>query len=225
VKFRIQRPPVQTAALLGAAGWYLFWLTAFRPAPAQRVDSAELPAAARLSEWDRSLYRLQDPTLFALPSGDGFSGEFIKNRIGIRLSLEKPEHPARYLERPRAPAPAITERLLPAERRGSPAVLPAPGAAAPAARPPRKGTLLFFSPELQSRAAAIGPETLPVEGPSATVQVHLTVRPDGTVAHAFFETPVTNTALIPAVRSLRFAPDEKTSAGRLNILFAPEEPR
>lgn len=227
MKFRIQLTPELTAAVLCTAGWYLFWLSAFRPVPVHTTELAALPlpSVTLLTGMDQTLQRIQNPALFALPAQEGFSGDFLKTRIGMRLSLEKPVEPARYLERRSTSAPAIDSRFLTSGLRLPTAALPVPGATKPAARPPAQTTRIFFSPELASRAENIGTLNLPAAGLPENIRVHLTIREDGTVSHAFFETPVTLAALISAVRELRFAPGEKPARGWIDIRFAQEGPR
>lgn len=227
MRFRIQLTPELTAAVLCTAGWYLFWMAAFHPVPVHTTEPAAFPrpSVTLLDGMDPTLRQIRNPALFALPAQEGFSGDFLKSRIGMRLSLEKPVDPARYLERRSTAAPAIDSRFLTGGLRPPTAALPIPGATAPAARQSLQTTRIFFSPELAPRAEKNGTLNLPAAGLPESLRVHLTVREDGTVSHAFFETPVTLGALISAVRELRFAPDEKPATGWIDIRFVQEGPR
>lgn len=93
------------AAILCATAWFAFWM---------RIPSSERPAAPprpvrtpaiRLTTGCRHMRNLLNPVLFALPSDKGFSGIFPDRNVDVRLSLERPQSPAIFLERP-APIPA-----------------------------------------------------------------------------------------------------------------------
>ena len=224
MKIRVQFTPELTAALFCAAGWFVFWLLAFRPAPLHPFAAAAHPEVTRLVADDETLRKLKAPTLFALPSDEGFSGRFIENRVEVHLSLEKPLSPVRYLPHEKAAAPGLDRALLTAETGLTQSALPVPGATPPVAVRPTADTQLFLSPELKSRArdtlqlGNITPTGLP-----ETVRVNLTINPDGTVGHALYETPVTNAALLSAVRQLRFKPATEPTESWMDIRFAQEE--
>ncbi|MBI9019988.1 MAG: hypothetical protein JEZ10_01865 [Verrucomicrobia bacterium] len=221
MKSRLQFTPALTVALVCALAWFALWLTAFRPMPERPAKSKPRPAAAFCPSADRTLHALQAPTLFALPSEEGFSGIFPERRVNVNLSLELPRQPETYLSRQPGAAPApdqtqLIERIpLPQNK------LPAPGAGRTTVLRQPEPIALFFSPELQPRATEIkslsGVETLSV----ASVRIRLTVRPDGNVAHAFFEDPMENAALLSAIRRLRFNPAPEESTGWLDIRFSP----
>lgn len=223
MKSRIQFTPALTLALVCSLAWFALWLTAFRPMPESPVESAPRPAAAFCPSADKTLRTLQAPTLFALPSEKGFSGTFPERQVNVDLSLERPRQPDTWLSRQPAAAPApdqtqLIERIPLLQNK-----LPAPGAVRTTILRQPKPIALFFSPELQPRAAEIkslnGIETLPV----ASVRIQLTVRPDGSVAHAFFEKPMENAALLSTVRQLRFSAAPEETAGWLDIRFTPSK--
>jgi hypothetical protein len=222
VKNRIQFTPELTAALLCAAGWYAFWMFAFRPAPLSALITASRPEVTRLAEDDNPLRKLKAPTLFALPSDEGFSGGFLPDRVDLRLTLEKPSNPVRYLSHESTAAPAInqttpTVQTLPVQNS-----LPAPGAAATETVRQGAGTQLFLSPELNLRSDSVPQLSSALPGRTGTIRINLVVRPDGTVEQALFETPVTNAALLSAVRQLRFKPSEARTQGWVDIRSAQE---
>lgn len=219
---RVQFTPAFTAALLCAAGWFAFWMLAFRPGPLCPVSTTQHPELTRLVTDDETLRKLKAPTLFALPSGEGFSGSFLENRVDLHLSLEKPASPVRYLPHETAAAPGVDRALLTEETVLPQSALPVPGTTSHAAVQPVTGTRLFLSPELKWRASDTLQLNIASAGLPETVRVNLTVRPDGTVEHALFETPVTNAALLSAVRQLHFKPAAAQTDGWIDIRFAPE---
>lgn len=223
MKIRIQFTPALTAALSCAAGWFAFWMFAFRPGLPPPVITAERPEAIRLVADDETLRKLKAPTLFALPSGEGFSGQFLENRVDLHLSLEKPASPVRYLPHENAAAPGVDRTLLAAKTVIPQSALPVPGAAPQPAVRSAAGTQLFLPPGLELRAGSELPPGTFAAGLPETVRVNLTVRPDGTVEHAFFETPVTNAALLSAVRQLHFKPATEQTENWIDIRFAQEE--
>jgi len=223
VKIRVQLTPALTAAMLCAAGWSALWLLAFQPSPLCPAVAAAHPEFTRLIADDETLRKLKAPTLFALPSGEGFSGSFIENRVDLRLSLEKPSSPVRYLPHEKTAAPGVDRALLTESIALPQNALPVPGATPPTAVRPVAKTQLFLSPELKSRAGDILQLNITSAGLPETVRVNLTVRPDGTVEHALFETPVTNAALLSAVRQLHFKPATGQTESWIDIRFAQEE--
>lgn len=222
MKTRIQFTPLLIGVLLGAAGWFFFWLFAFRPAPVRTFAAAAHPGVTRIAVDDQLLHKLKDPTLFALPSDEGFSGSFIGNRVDLHLSLEKPASPIRYLPQITAAAPGVDRVLLSGETELPQNPLPIPGATQRPAPQPAPGLQLFPSPELKSRSDALQLNVIQTGLPE-TVRVNLSIRADGSVEHALFETPATNAALLSTVRQLRFKPAAEPSEGWIDIRFTQEE--
>ena len=207
-------------ALLCSVAWFALWLAAFRPIPESAAAPKPRPSITVVPANDDPLSRLRAPTFFALPSKEGFSGTFPEKRVNVHLSFEQPRQPEPYLTRqPSAATPDQTKLIgripLPQSE------LPVPSATPTAViRNPEK-IAFFFSPELQPRATGIEPPAEIESLPEASVRIHLTVRSDGTVAHAFFETPTEQPALLGAVRTLRFNPAPEKTAGWLDIRFSP----
>ncbi len=222
MKTRIQFTPLFTGVLLGTAGWFLFWLFAFRPVPVRTFAAAVFPMVTRITVEDQTLHKLKDPTLFALPSDEGFSGRFIGNRVDLYLSLEKSASPTRYLPQTTAAAPVVDRVLLSGENELPQNPLPIPGATQRPATQPAAGIQLFPSPELKSRSDALQLHVIQAGLPE-TVRVNLSIRADGSVEYALFETPVTNAALLSAVRQLRFKPAAEQAEGWIDIRFTQEE--
>jgi hypothetical protein len=223
VKNRVQLTPALTAALLCAAGWFAFWLFLFRPASQPPVIPPAHPEVIRLIADEQPLSKLKTPTLFALPSAEGFSGRFLENRVDLPLTLEKPSSPVRYLPRENSAVPGMNQALLMEDTAVPQGALPIPGVTPRTAVPPATTTQLFLSPELKARAGEIHPLNISVTGLPETVRVNLAVRPDGMVERAFFETPVTNAALLGAIRVLPFKPAQATTEGWIDIRFPQEE--
>jgi hypothetical protein len=233
VKIRVQFTPELTAALLCAGGWLILWLFAFRPAPLHPAIPSPHPEVTRLVTDDETLRKLKTPTLFALPSDDGFSGRFpeddgfsgrfLDNQVNLNLTLEKTNSPARYLSPEKSAAPGVDRSLLMTKTALPKSELTAPGTSPRPAIRPVAGTRLFLSPELKLRTE--DPQQLNVvsSGLPETIRVHLAVRSDGTVEYAFLETPVTNTALLSAVRQLQFKPARGKTEGWMDIRFTQEE--
>ncbi|MFA7256673.1 MAG: hypothetical protein WC047_03770 [Kiritimatiellales bacterium] len=222
MKIRIQFTPALTAATLCATGWFAFWLIAFRPAPLRPVGTSMHPEVIRLLADDATLNKLKTPTLFALPSAEGFSGSFIENRVDLQLSLEKSADPVRYLARKNMTAPGVDQMLLTEKTALPHTALPVPGVAPRAAILPASGTRLFLSPGLKARAGEIPPLNITAAGLPDTVRAHLAVRPDGTVEYVFFDTPVTNAALRKIIQLLPFKPVKEKTEGWIDIRFAQE---
>lgn len=204
-----------------SVAWFALWLSAFRPFPEPEFQPEPRPVAAVCPAADEALSRLRAPTLFALPSKEGFSGTFPEKQVNVRPSLERPHQPETYLTRQPAAAPAPDQTKLIESIPLPQNELPAPGATpTEVIRNPEK-IVFFFSPGLQPRAADIEVPAEIETLPEASVRIHLTVRPDGTVEHAFFETPTKQPALLSAVRKLHFSPTPKTTDGWLDIRFTP----
>jgi hypothetical protein len=222
VKIRVQFTPVLTVALLCAAGWFALWLFAFRPAPLRPAMPEVRPEVIRLATDGGTLRKLKTPTLFALPSDAGFSGRFVENQVNLRLTLEKPAASARYLPKENGTAPDVNRTLLTAEPVLPQGALPAPGTAPRAAIRPAAGIQLFLSSELKPRAGNMLQLNIAASGLPETIRVNLAVRADGTVESAFFDAPITNTALLGAVRQLRFTPSKEKTEGWIDIRFTQE---
>jgi hypothetical protein len=221
VKIRLQPTPELTAALLCAVGWFAFWLFAFQPAPLHPPVPPSRPFVSLVASAEE-LNRLQSPTRFAFPSDEGFSGKFVEDRIDLPLTLEKPVVPVRYLPKEPSAAPELNQTLLMKKTTLPQSALPAPGSAPRTAVRPASGTQLFPSPELQSRAGILQLNLASANGLPETIRINLSIRADGTVESAFFDTPVTNAALLSAVRQLPFKPDGKPADGWIDIRFAQE---
>lgn len=222
MKIRIQFTPELTVALLCAAGWFALWLLTFRSVSPAPAAAEARPEFTRLVADDETLRKLKSPTLFALPSDEGFSGRFIEKRVDLRLTLEKPDSAIRYLPPESDAAARIDNTLLIPETALPQNGLPAPGAAPALPARPAAGIQLFLSPELEPRAGKMLQLNAVPSGRPETVRVHLTVQPDGTIGHAFFEIPVTNAALLSAVRQLRFKPAAQQTGGWVDICFPQE---
>lgn len=218
----MKRPVQPTLAIilatLCAIAWFAFWLSAFEPTVQPQIQEPRPLAAAFCPAANETL---QAPTLFALPSEQGFSGVFPEQRVNVDLSLERPRQPETYLSRqPVATAtPDQTQLIesipLPQNK------LPAPGATRTVVIRQPERIALFFSPELKPRASEIKSISEIDTLSSASVRIRLTVRPDGSVAHAFFETPIKQPALLSAIRKLRFTATDKETVGWLDIRYTP----
>ena len=195
---------------------------AFQPAPLRPPIPSVHPEATRLVTDDETMRKLKAPTLFALPSGEGFSGQFLENRVDLHLTLEKPSSPVRFLAQENIAAPGVNQALLTSESAFPLGALPAPESAPRTEIRPAEGTRLFLSPELKLRAEETLQLNIPGKGLPETIRINLTVRPDGTVEHALFDTPATNAGLLSAVRQLRFKPAAEKTEGWIDIRFAQE---
>ncbi len=222
MKIRIQFTPASAGALLCAIAWFAFWLFALRPAVPSPVITASQPEFTRLIADDATLDKLKAPTLFALPSTEGFSGLFLENVIDLHPALEKTNSPIRYLSPEKVVTPGVDRSYLMEETTLPHGALPAPGAAPRTAISPVAETQLFLSPELKLRAGDMPQLGVASSGMYGTLRVNLTVRTDGTVEYVFFETPVTNTALLSAIRQLRFKPASERTESWIEIRFAQE---
>ncbi len=222
MKIRIQFTPALVAALLCTAGWYAFWLLAFQPAPSRPLIAITHPKVTRLVTDNETLRKLKSPTLFALPSSEGFSGSFLGNRVDLRLSLEKPVSPIRYLPYENTVAPSIDLAFLKTETAIQKNELPPPGTTPRQSPPLGATTQLFLSPELKLRAQDTLRLNVIAAGLPETIRVNLTIRPDGTVERALFENPAANIALLNAVRQLHFKPASGLTEGWMDIHFTPE---
>jgi len=206
-------------AALCAIAWFALWLLAFHPVSGPAFCSPTRPAVAISPSPGAMLRSVQSPTLFAFPSKQGFSGTFPENRVSTHPMIERSRPPETYLSRRLVPAPAPDQTKLIEQVSLPQSELPAPGATqTEVVRRPGRMTL-FCSPELLPRANGIElPGDLEILS-STSIRIHLTVRPDGRVAHAFFESPARQPALLNAVRKLRFSPAAEKTEGRLDIRF------
>ncbi len=207
------------AAAVCALAWFAFWLSAFRPIPEPEPRFESPWIAAVCPATDPTLKTLQAPTLFALPSEQGFSGTFPENQVNVRLSLEQPRQPETYLSRQPLAAPTPDQTQLIESIPRSESELPAPGGNRTTVIRNPETIAFFFSPELASRATEIETPTKIETHADASVRIRLTVRPNGTVAHAFFESPMEQSALLSAIRKLRFTPAPEETSGWLDIRF------
>jgi len=223
VKCRLQLTPSFAVAILCAAGWHMFWLLAFRPVPTRPELPSIRSSATYLAAGNQRLRELRRPDLFALPSSLGFSGPFPEKRVDLRLNLEKPASPVRFLARKTTASPVINRKLLLRDLDLPSNPLPIPDASPTVVirAPPRK-TELFFSPELKPRVHETIPFDFDSAGLPATLRVYLTVSADGSVQNAFFEKPITNSSLVGAIKKLNFKPAEKDTLGWIDIRFPQE---
>jgi hypothetical protein len=179
------------------------------PARLQPIDISQVPPYSA-------------PTLFALPSEQGFSEHFPADRINLDLSFAPPKQPQFFLE------PGRIREGDPNPESLSPAIKPIraglrlPGIAAKTTTIPQTGLILSVSPELLQRATQL---TLPVRTDKlpAYARAHIRVEPNGMVSRCFFDTTPKNTALPAAVRALRFAPAPQATEGWIEIRYTPEE--
>lgn len=222
MKFRLQLSPALIAALLCAAGWYAFWFFTGQPAAPAVVKPSPVPVVSYLPGGSEAVRAVLSPTLFALPSDQGFSRGFPENRIDLRLTLEKPQQPARFLPRRPAAAPAVDAARLLAGMGLPPGRLPIPEAL-PAVQLPRttERVQLFLSPELKVRAGTAPQLDLSSTNLPGQIRANLNVRTDGTVSRVLFDTPLESPALLRALLRLRFTPSEKETDGWLDIRFTP----
>ena len=219
---RLQINPALAGALICATGWFSACLLAFHPAPIQPIHRITHPEFTRLIADNATLNKLKAPTLFALPSAEGFSGSFFQDHIALRPLTIPTNNPACYLQPGRTATPGIDLSLLTSETLLPQSPLPIPGATPrPVIRLPKK-TQLFFAPELAKRAPVRHELDMSPDGLPGTLRVQLSVRPDGAVESAFFETPVSNSVLQRTVRQLQFQPSDQTTAGWMDIRFAQQ---
>jgi len=222
VKTRIQFTPALIMAIVCSLAWFALWLSAFHPVPEPSFPATPHLAATIFPATDETLSPFRAPTLFALPSEQGFSGTFPEDRVNVRLSLERPHQPKTYLPRQPTDTPApnptqLTENIpLPESE------LPAPGATRTTVIRQPERIAFFFSPELASRATDIETPDVITALPGSSIRIRLSVRPDGNVAHAFCETPIEQPTLLRAIRNLRFTPSSEKTEGWLDIRFTPD---
>lgn len=222
MKTRIQFTPEFVVAGICVASWFAVWLLAFRPSPLQPARPLMIPEVTRLVTDDATLRKLSTPTLFALPSDEGFSGRFVEDRITVERTPDLPAGSVRYLPRKVSEVQNVDKARLTSETRLPQRALPVPGVVPRPAVRPAAGTRLFLSPQLKSRAGDFSSFEIASDGLSETLRVNVVVSPDGRVKHAFFEKPVTNAALLNAIRKLPFHPADRQTEGWIDIRFEPE---
>jgi len=225
VKTDIQFTQEYAVAFFIVTGWSLFWLFAFQPAAALQSPSVNHPEVVRLIADDDTLKKLAAPTLFALPSIEGFSGRFVEDRVIAPKTVVKPANPIRYLPRAPLTSSRIDTKLLAAETLLPVQDLPLPDSTSRNPPLPERLSQIFPSPEVQARVGVF-PEWLDLPGElPETLRVYVQIRPDGTVEHAFCDTPVTNAALLQAIRALAFKPSMNHSDGWIDLRFKQGETR
>ncbi|MBC8206520.1 MAG: hypothetical protein ISR85_04860 [Kiritimatiellales bacterium] len=236
MKLRLQLTPALVAATVCALLWFAAWLIPFRPTPQREIIPLIRPAVCFWPGGAETIREIRSPSLFALPSEQGFSGNFPESRINllvpsagdipgiaIKSRITPPEHPAQnesYLMRnPVVRTQPDTVSLLETIPRLT-TDLPFPNVRPASIIPQPDRIALFLSPELRARSDAPPQLAVPGELP-ASVRIHLSIRPDGTVDQALFETPVQNDALAGAIRQLRFEPATVRTEGWLELRFTP----
>ena len=216
----LQISPAWIAAFLCTAVWYSLFAFCFKPETTDQPGENNPPAFVRLTGENGTTYHLLDPSRFALPGQKGFSGTFPAENVEIPFKFNSPETPSTSTPRKNQPLPDIGKILLPEKTETAPPPLPIPGRKyTTAAIPSIKRTTLLFSPELKTRAADTQLDINRPAGLPDSTRVHLQINPDGIVQHALFETAVTNTDLINAVRRLSFKPTVENTEGTLEIRF------
>ena len=221
MKKRLQFNSTLPLALLCSLGWFALFVFAFEPAEAPQPVWTSIPLIQRIQPIDPMLSELQKPTLFAQPSEEGFSGIFPEKTLQRPLSFKPARRQTAYLSRRPAPAPlpdqgnliqrvSLPQNELPAPDYESTTVL----------RTPRE-TDLFFSPTLLPRI----PQSFAFEPPKTSaalsIRVHLTVRPDGTIAHVFLDSATDQPTLLSAIRKIRLAPAPETTEGWMDLRITP----
>ena len=237
MKFRLQFNPVFRAATVCALLWFAVWLIPFRPTPRREILPPLRPVVRFWPAGAETIREIRSPSLFALPSEQGFSGNFPEARINllvpsagdrigsaIKSRIKSPDRPAQnefYLLRDpisrTQPDPISLLETIPRLTTD----LPLPNVRPASIIPQPARIALFLSPELQARSEKPPQLTVPGELP-ASVRIHLSIRPDGTVDQALFEDPVQNDALAGAIRQLRFKPAAVRTEGWLELRFTSE---
>ncbi|MFA5688489.1 MAG: hypothetical protein WC959_05020 [Kiritimatiellales bacterium] len=90
-------PVAWIAAGILAAGWFVFWLTAFTPELPETPVPEMYPHLAFKNSGDEIIRELLRPDVFALPFRKGYSDSFPPRRVDLRLTLEHPRSPECYL--------------------------------------------------------------------------------------------------------------------------------
>ncbi len=209
-------------ATVCAIAWFAFWLSAFQPSSNTAPQPKTQRSATLCSSTDPTLNTLQSPTLFALPSKQGFSGTFPADQVDVTLSLERPHQPETYLTHQPVAAPIPDQTQLIESIPRSESELPPPKKNRTTNTRKPENIAFFFSPELAARATNIKPPKKLYTLPQTTVRIHLSIRPNGTVKHAFFENPTKQPALLSTIRGLRFDQAYEKTSGWLNIRISPQ---
>ncbi|QHI68161.1 hypothetical protein [Tichowtungia aerotolerans] len=216
MKFSVQFTPALGGALICTLLWYAFWLVAFQPNADHPVLSAVQGNASLQMANASQIPDFSNPTLFALPSQQGFSEGFPSDRVSLTLRFDSPKQPLFDLppgdirKGDPNPAPLMEAVAAPGSK------IHLPGSTRIVRVRQGQRVELFLSPELRTRMDQ-PPEIDPPGELPESVRVHLNVRPNGTVANIFFDTPVQNPHLIAAVMRLRFAPASKQTTGWLEL--------
>jgi hypothetical protein len=206
--------------------WFALWLIGFQPAETGSVESkSEPPKISIVPDTSLLLDPLRSPSLFALPSENGFSGVFPETLISSPVSATRTEQPLSFLPRPNTSRSTFTpDRIgtripLAQETLPVPRIYPSPT--------PRddKATQLFFSSEtLKTRLInAEVFESIISSETEISAQAHLFIGKDGWVQHAFFDTPTDRANLLQTIRLLRFHPADSDTDGWLTIRVTPKQ--
>lgn len=212
----IQFTPEMKAALICTLLWFALWTLAFQPEPVREMlPPVETNAGLRTAD-ARDIPRFSSPTLFALPSRQGFSDTFPEDRVNMTLQFESPDQPSYELppgsfrEGDPNPAPLYEAVAFPRTEEH----LPGSFQIRPAIQPGR--VEYFFPPNLKNRLINQPDRNPPGELPES-VRVRLKVNADGIVERVFFETPTQNQNLIAALMGLRFAPASEAAEGWVEL--------
>ena len=238
MKLRLQFNPVFGAATVCALLWFAVWLVPFQPTHQREIIPPIRPVVRFWPAGAEAIREIRSPSLFALPSEQGFSGNFPESRINLLVPTagDTPGTAMNSRISPTDPS-AQNESYLPrnpvAQTQPDPISLletipslttdlPLPNVRPASIIPQPDRISLFLSPELQARSDKAPQLTIPGELP-ASVRIHLSIRPDGTVDQALFESPVQNDALAGAIRQLCFKPAAVRTEGWLELRFTPKE--
>lgn len=208
-------------ALLCALLWFAVWVMAFQPLPHQAEPHPVRPRLCVFSNKSPTLRTVQNPTIFALPSPQGFSETFPEARVNITLSLEQPPQPEFYLSRETVVRPAPNQGQLFEAAPLPKSSLPRPGAKKMAPVPQPERIALFLSPELQNRIQS--PLEIEISGTlPASIRIHLKIQPNGIISQTFFQPAVESPELTGALRKLRFTPTATQTDGWIDLRFTPK---
>ena len=222
MKTRLQSILIFAGALLCASAWFALWLTAFHPQPVPPPNQPVHPSLALYPAQLADAPHFTQPTLFALPVKEGFSGTFPESRVYLNLKPEHPQQPDFFLQqRPHSKPLRKQIRFIEPVSLPQSGQLTVPGVAQQTDSKPPTGLFLILSPKLQARTDRAlqlkGSENLP-----AFVRIQLKVDPEGAVSQCFFETPLENDALARIIRALRFNPAPTETDGWLELRNIPE---
>jgi hypothetical protein len=212
-----------TVAVVFSAAWFALWLIPFRPTEETSLLRSTTPNVTRLAQNEHVGRVLRDPTLFALPSENGFSGHFPEQHIALNLSLEKTSDPVRFLPPPSFDPPQIDPDVLSGEEPRPTQALPKPNHTTYLNKLTSESGRLFLSPELQARSSGTLYIRSDLTNLPEVVRAWLQVRADGTVERVLLQTPVQNPTLLPELQKLRFEPASESTAGEISIRFTPGE--